>query len=170
MWIGEFAPNVAVGCPGSAWNQSRSPLADAGAAKVTAPTASVAVATRDVRGRRMALTAVSSVVVRRRTSGLGLGRNLRRTCETRVGRPQQGHNRLMERDPRPHEEDVDPDDAQALSRSTGGVPYPAAPDQGSTTGTTPSEQFVGRVAGQDVGYAEEQGGERRARYEQEQGS
>ena len=75
----------------------------------------------------------------------------------------------MERDPRPHEDDVDPDDAQALSRPTGGVPDPDMPDQGSTTGTTPSGEFVGRVAGQDVGYAEEQGGERRARYEQEQG-
>ena len=76
----------------------------------------------------------------------------------------------MERDPRPHEEDTDPDDAQALSRATGGVADPEAPDQGSTTGTTPNEEFVGRVAGQDVGYAEEQGGERRARYEQEQRS
>jgi hypothetical protein len=76
----------------------------------------------------------------------------------------------MERDPRPHEEDVDPDDAEALSRATGGVPNDEAPDQGSTTGSTPNGEFVGRVAGQDVGYAEEQGGERRARYEEEQGS
>ena len=76
----------------------------------------------------------------------------------------------MERDPRPHEDDTDPDDAQALSRATGGVPDPEHPDQGSTTGTTPSETFVGRVAGQDVGYAEEQGGERRAAYEAEHGS
>jgi hypothetical protein len=74
----------------------------------------------------------------------------------------------MERDPRPHEEDVDPDGATALSRATGGVENPEYPDQGSTTGTTPSETFVGRVAGQDVGYAEEQGGERRAEWEKEQ--
>jgi hypothetical protein len=74
----------------------------------------------------------------------------------------------MERDPRPHEEDADPDDAQALSRATGGVEDADQPDQGSTTGTTPSGEFVGRVAGQDVGYAGEQGGERRAAYEQEQ--
>jgi hypothetical protein len=74
----------------------------------------------------------------------------------------------MERDPRPHEEDADPDDAQALSRATGGVADPDAPDQGSTTGTTPSETFVGRVAGQDVGYAGEQGSERRAAWEKEQ--
>lgn len=75
----------------------------------------------------------------------------------------------MERDPRPHEEDASPDDATALSRATGGVRNDEMPDQGSTTGTTPSEEFVGRVAGQDVGYAEEQGGERRAKWEQEHG-
>lgn len=73
----------------------------------------------------------------------------------------------MEPDPRPHEDDVDPDDAEALSRATGGVENPDAPDQGSTTGTTPSETFVGRVSGQDVGYAEETGGERRAKWEAE---
>jgi hypothetical protein len=76
----------------------------------------------------------------------------------------------MERDPRPHEEDVSADDAEALSRATGGVENEDMPDQGSTTGTTPSEEFVGRVAGQDVGYAEEQGGERRATWEAEHGS
>lgn len=71
----------------------------------------------------------------------------------------------MATDPRPHEDGASPDDAQALSRATGGVEDPSAPDQGSTTGTTPSGEFVGRVAGQDVGYAEEQGGERRAQWE-----
>jgi hypothetical protein len=76
----------------------------------------------------------------------------------------------MERDPRPHEDDTDPDDAEALSRATGGVENAEMPDQGSTTGTTPNEEFVGRVAGQDVGYAEEQGGERRAKWEAEHGS
>jgi hypothetical protein len=74
----------------------------------------------------------------------------------------------MEQDPRPHEDAVDPDDAVALSRATGGVENEDMPDQGSTTGTTPSGEFVGRVAGQDVGYAEEQGGERRAKWEAEQ--
>jgi hypothetical protein len=67
----------------------------------------------------------------------------------------------------PLHEDVNEDDAQALSRETGGVPDPSAPDQGSTTGTTPTEQFVGRVGGQDVGYAGETGAERRAAAEQE---
>jgi len=75
----------------------------------------------------------------------------------------------MQPDPRPHEDDVDPDDAEALSRATGGVEDPDAPDQGSTTGTTPSETFVGRVSGQDVGYAGETGAERRAKWEAEQG-
>lgn len=67
----------------------------------------------------------------------------------------------MEKDPRPGEDDVARDDGQALSRATGGVPDPDAPDQGSTTGTTDSGEFVGRVAGQDVGYAGETGAERR---------
>lgn len=65
-------------------------------------------------------------------------------------------------DTRPGEDDVDRDDQQALSRATGGVEDPEAPDQGSTTGTTPSGEFVGRVAGQDVGYADEQGADRAA--------
>ena len=39
---------------------------------------------------------------------------------------------------------------------------PDTPDQGSTTGTTPSGEFVGRVAGQDVGYSDEQGADRLA--------
>ena len=74
----------------------------------------------------------------------------------------------MGKDHRPHEDDVDPDDGQALSRETGGVEDPSQPDQGSTTGTTPSEEFVGRVSGQDVGYAGETGAERRAKWEAEQ--
>jgi hypothetical protein len=69
----------------------------------------------------------------------------------------------MAADPRPGEDDVDKDDATALSRATGGVPNPDYPDQGSTTGTTANGEFVGRVAGQDVGYAGEQGAERRAK-------
>ena len=72
-----------------------------------------------------------------------------------------------EREARP--EDGNDDDGQALSRATGGVEDPSAPDQGSTTGTTPSGEFVGRVSGQDVGYAGELGGERRAAWEAEHG-
>ncbi|GAB2807664.1 hypothetical protein GCM10027176_10860 [Actinoallomurus bryophytorum] len=59
------------------------------------------------------------------------------------------------------ERDVEPDEGVATSREEGGVPNPEHPDQHTTTGTTPSEEFVGRVAGQDVGYAEETGAERR---------
>ena len=66
----------------------------------------------------------------------------------------------MATDPRPQEEDVAPDDAQALSRATGGGPGDA-PAARSTTGTGDSDTFVGRVAGQDVGYAGETGAERR---------
>jgi hypothetical protein len=64
-------------------------------------------------------------------------------------------------DPRPGEEDVDRDSAQALSRATGGAESDA-PDATATTGTGESGTSVGRVAGQDVGYAGETGAERRA--------
>ena len=74
----------------------------------------------------------------------------------------------MGKDRQPRQDDVNPDDAQALSRETGGVEDPSQPDQGSTTGTTPNEEFVGRVSGQDVGYAGETGAERRAKWEAEQ--
>ena len=61
------------------------------------------------------------------------------------------------------EQDVHPDDAQALSRDEGGVEQPGAPDQNSTTGVTPNEEFVGRVAGDDGGsYEGETGAEARA--------
>jgi hypothetical protein len=63
------------------------------------------------------------------------------------------------------ERDVEPDHGVARSRDTGGVPDSDHPDQQTTTGTTPNEEFVGRVAGQDVGYAEETGAERRAEEE-----
>ena len=72
----------------------------------------------------------------------------------------------MNPDARPSEEDVDPDDAQALSRATGGGPS-EEPDAASTTGTGESATFVGRVAGQDVGYAGETGAERRQAAQQE---
>ena len=59
------------------------------------------------------------------------------------------------------EDDVGRDDAQALSRATGGGPG-GQPDSDSTTGTGKSGTFVGRGGGQDVGYAGETGAERRA--------
>lgn len=71
----------------------------------------------------------------------------------------------MARDGDPREAHVNDDEAQALSRATGGVENPSHPDQASTTGTTPTEVFVGRVSGDDPGYAEETGAERRAESE-----
>lgn len=67
------------------------------------------------------------------------------------------------------EDDVPRDDKEALSRDTGGVEDPDAPDQASTTGTTPKGSYVGRVAGQDVGYVGETGAERRAQVAAEAG-
>jgi hypothetical protein len=72
----------------------------------------------------------------------------------------------MQSDPRPGEDDTERDDAQALSRATGGGASDES-DADSTTGTGDSETFVGRVAGQDVGYAGETGAERRAAAQQE---
>jgi len=64
------------------------------------------------------------------------------------------------------EDDVQRDPNQALAHPTGGVESSEHPDQHSTTGTTPNETFVGRVAGEDVGYEGETGAERRADAEQ----
>ncbi len=60
------------------------------------------------------------------------------------------------------ESDVDGDEKVAGSRATGGVSNDEAPDQASTTGTTPSPEYVGRVAGDDPGDIGESGAERRA--------
>jgi hypothetical protein len=60
------------------------------------------------------------------------------------------------------EPDVQGDPDRVDSRDTGGVADKSKPDQGSTTGTTPDDEYVGRIAGQDVGYEEETGAERRA--------
>jgi hypothetical protein len=60
------------------------------------------------------------------------------------------------------EADVDRDVERVDSRETGGVPDRRKPDQASTTGTTPDDEYVGRVTGDDPGYAEETGAERRA--------
>lgn len=55
----------------------------------------------------------------------------------------------MERDPRPHENDVDPDDAQALSR--------------------PGGEFVGAKA-PDIDDSGETGAERHAEWDEQQGT
>ena len=60
------------------------------------------------------------------------------------------------------ESDVPADSAVAESRDTGGNADAEDADSLGTTGTGDSDEFVGRVAGQDVGYAGETGAERRA--------
>jgi hypothetical protein len=65
------------------------------------------------------------------------------------------------------EVDAPADPAVARSRDTGGVEQPAYPDQASTGGTTPDDEFVGRMAGDDVGYAGETGAEARAEAERD---
>lgn len=59
------------------------------------------------------------------------------------------------------ESDVDTDRGLANSRATGGDPTEEH-DAAATTGTGRSEEFVGRIAGQDVGYEGETGAEARA--------
>jgi hypothetical protein len=63
--------------------------------------------------------------------------------------------------PRTAEDDVEPDTQVARTRETGGSPDDAG-DRGGTTGTGPTEEYVGRISGQDAGYAGETGAERRA--------
>lgn len=60
------------------------------------------------------------------------------------------------------ETDVDADPALANARDTGGDPGSDAADSEGTTGTRPSEEYVGRTAGLDEGYAGETGAEARA--------
>ena len=65
------------------------------------------------------------------------------------------------------EPDIEPDPHVARTRETGGLPdgHPAdraKGDASATTGTGESEEFVGRVAGRDLGYAGQTGAEARA--------
>jgi len=60
------------------------------------------------------------------------------------------------------EDDVAADPQVAGSRATGGIEDPSKPDQASSTGTSDTPEYVGRIAGDDVGYAGETGAERRA--------
>lgn len=69
------------------------------------------------------------------------------------------------------EDDVPADPALANARETGGIDHDDrdrddrtdTDDATSTTGVDRTEEFVGRVAGDDSGYAGETGAERRAR-------
>lgn len=63
------------------------------------------------------------------------------------------------------EADVDNDDKLAESRETGGVKHDDDPNEASTTSTTPDGEYVGRIAGDDVGYAGETGAEARSEAE-----
>lgn len=68
-----------------------------------------------------------------------------------------------ERDYAASEADVADDPAHAGSRPAGGEPQEGAADANSTTGSTPNEEFVGRVSGDDGGgYEELTGAEARA--------
>jgi hypothetical protein len=67
-------------------------------------------------------------------------------------------------------EDVATDPTTASNRATGGGHDELSEDRGSVTGTGRSEEFVGRVAGDDLGYAGETGAERRAHPLDEDGS
>lgn len=63
------------------------------------------------------------------------------------------------------EDDVQPDPDLARSRETGGGAGDDE-DRATTTGAGANEEFVGRVAGQDVGDDRESGAEARARQQQ----
>jgi hypothetical protein len=59
-------------------------------------------------------------------------------------------------------EDVALDPGLASNRATGGEYLELSGDRGSVTGTGRTGVFVGRIAGDDLGYAGETGAERRA--------
>lgn len=59
------------------------------------------------------------------------------------------------------EADVEPDYKQARIRATGGKPGNEHGDDRLTTGTGPNDTFVGRVAGDDLGYTGDTGAEKR---------
>lgn len=65
------------------------------------------------------------------------------------------------REPRGPAEDVEQDPTLANSRVTGGRDTQEG-DAATTTGTGETEEYVGRVAGQDEGFAGQTGAEARA--------
>lgn len=63
------------------------------------------------------------------------------------------------------EDDAPADLGTSRRRDTGGAPDPEVQDQNSSTGTTPSETFVGRASGDETGDTGLSGAEARARTE-----
>lgn len=61
----------------------------------------------------------------------------------------------------PTEGDVGHDPRTVASRPSGGEHAELDSDRGSTTGTGKTDTFTGQIAGDDLGYAEETGAERR---------
>lgn len=88
------------------------------------------------------------------TSSMGFVNGARRLFGSR--------RRDQAREKRTTEQDVALDGEVASSRATGGEHAELSGDRGSVTGTGRTQDFVGRTAGDDVGYAGETGAERRA--------
>jgi len=63
---------------------------------------------------------------------------------------------------RVNERDAPADTGVAATRETGGAETDRTGDARSTTGTGPSDEFVGRVAGDDEGYTDTTGAEARS--------
>lgn len=77
-------------------------------------------------------------------------------------RSRRNRPRVTEHTPRA-ENDVAVDPGLARSRAHGGPPRPGdVSDAATTTGTAENQLFVGRVAGDDLGYVGETGAEARA--------
>lgn len=68
------------------------------------------------------------------------------------------------------EPDVEPDYGQARMRETGGEPARDGGDAAATTGPAPNDMFVGRVAGDDLGYVGDTGAEKRTGVADDQSS
>ncbi len=83
-------------------------------------------------------------------------------ADRRLSRSRRKHLRVTDHAPRA-ENDVAVDRGLARSRAHGGPPRPGdVSDAATTTGTAENQLFVGRIAGDDLGYVGETGAEARA--------